>query len=216
MTLTEGITRINYALRGIDDDAPNATTDEYVYWLSLLNKKQDELYSDTTKNWNLAYSYASLGAVTSATTSVPVATNFMSASDKAVFVSTADSTEKKLAIVKANDRTNGVYLGGNPLALYIPTSTITEDGTLYLPGYYQPAYPVDPTDLIPLPDPNWGVTAVAAEIAFSDITYEDKAEALQARANFLYGLMAKNNRSGTFQNPRTTPYNITRIRNTEG
>jgi hypothetical protein len=31
-------------------------------------------------------------------------------------------------------------------------------------------------DDLPLPDPYWGVMAVAAEVAFNDIVYEDKAE----------------------------------------
>ena len=54
MTLTDAITRLNYILRGTDDDAPTSGTDEYTYWLDTLNRKKNELYNDTTNTWRTA------------------------------------------------------------------------------------------------------------------------------------------------------------------
>lgn len=109
--------------------------------------------------------------------------------------------------------------GGNPQTL-----TFTEDivstssmvgGSLVLPGYYMPDDVSAATDLLPVPDSNWLVMATAAEIAFADIVYEDRAEALNTKANALWRSMVAKNRRGAFGQPRTTPYNIkSRIRDT--
>lgn len=116
---------------------------------------------------------------------------------------------------------NAYIAGMNPQVLTITTDIAsTEDivgGTLYVPGYYMPA-DVDITDssaLIPLPDPYWGVMAVAAEVAFGDITYEDKVEGLQTKANALYMQMVRTNRRGTYNNPKAVPTNVYKIRSTE-
>ena len=85
-------------------------------------------------------------------------------------------------------------------------------GELVLPAYYLPVELDAATDEIPLPDPNWGVTAVAADLAFADITYEDRASTLNDKANYLDNLMVKNNRRGTYKNPRITPTVVKRIR----
>ena len=42
MLVSEAIVGINYALRGTEDDAPLEGTEEYTYWLHLLNKKKNE------------------------------------------------------------------------------------------------------------------------------------------------------------------------------
>jgi len=93
----------------------------------------------------------------------------------------------------------------------------TEDivgGTLSVPGYYLPADMTATTDVLPFPNPNWGTMATAAEIAFNDIIYEDKADGINAKANALYAQMAQANRSGTWNNPRKVPINVNRIRDT--
>lgn len=51
MDVTTAISGISYALRGTDDDAPLVSSDEWVYWLSVLNRKKDEFYRDLTKQW---------------------------------------------------------------------------------------------------------------------------------------------------------------------
>ena len=71
------------------------------------------------------------------------------------------------------------------------------------------------TDELPLPDPYWGVMAVAAEVAFGDITYEDRSEGLNTKANNLYMQMVRNNRRGTYNNPKKAPVNVYHIRGTE-
>jgi len=85
------------------------------------------------------------------------------------------------------------------------------DGTLVLPGHYMPDDVSATTDILPFLDPNWAVMAVAAEIAFNDITYEDKAPDLNAKANALYRQMVKRNRALVYGQPRKTPYNVKRI-----
>jgi len=45
--VTTAISGINYALRGVDDEAPLDGTEEWDYWLSVLNRKKDELFRDT-------------------------------------------------------------------------------------------------------------------------------------------------------------------------
>lgn len=52
MIVSEAISGINYALRGIDDDAPTAGGDEHNYWLATLNRKKNELFSDASQLWS--------------------------------------------------------------------------------------------------------------------------------------------------------------------
>ncbi|MEY2666371.1 MAG: hypothetical protein RLZZ384_542, partial [Pseudomonadota bacterium] len=56
MNLNTFYTRTSYALRGIDEDPPTHGDEEAIYWLSLLNRKKDELYQDLTKNWYPCFS----------------------------------------------------------------------------------------------------------------------------------------------------------------
>ncbi len=112
-----------------------------------------------------------------------------------------------------------VYLRGRKPQVLVFTVTIASTeaiigGTLTAPGYYRPT-DIDLTDEdadIPVDDPNWLVMATAAQIAFNDITYEDKFEDLNGQANVLYRNMARKNRRGTFKNPRITPIKVQRIR----
>jgi hypothetical protein len=217
------LSKVNYALRGTDDDAPSFGSEEANYWVSLLNTKKDELYRDVTKNWSSAYDVRSLGTITaSATPTYDIDTtnsDFLAASDR-VYVVKTDTRRVYFDIIHPEERetTNQhVFIAGNnPQTLYFANEIKASDsivgGTLYLPGYYLPADVTDATDDVPLPDPNWGVTAVAAELAFADITYEDRAPTLNDKANYLYNLMVKNNRRGTYKNPRITPTVVKRIR----
>lgn len=289
MTLSEAITRISYALRGTDDDPPTSGTDEYTYWLSLLNRKKDELYYDVGKQWSDIYKSASPdepGTVATTGTTTLIGTNTFFTDYKAgdkitvdgetdrtidaitsdtaltvtvAFANTAsgktftrttiiddtvgaynvhrnllgisdrayvlDTTGQKhfLDVIHPQERdysTRQVHLsGGNPQIL-----TFTEDiesgeaidgGTLVIPGYYLPADLTTGTELLPIPDPNWMVMAVAAEIAFSDIIYEDRAETLNVKANALWTAMLARNRRGSYGNTRKMPYAMKRIRDTK-
>ena len=74
-----------------------------------------------------------------------------------------------------------------------------------IPGFYRPANITAAADLLPFDDFNWGIVATAAELAFADIVYEDKAADLNGKANALYRAMSNNNRSGTYGNTRIIP-----------
>jgi len=288
VTLTQAITKISYALRGTDDDAPASGTDEYTYWLSLLNSKKDELYYDVGKQWSFIYKSSAPnepGTVATTGTTTLTGTNtyfndykagdkitvsgetirtiatitsdtvltvtvafsntassktftrttvidsaveaysahryLLGASDK---VYTLDSSDDKtffdLIHPQEKDYTNQcVYLsGGNPEILSFTediesTDSIVGD-SLIVPGYYLPADLTTSTDLLPVPDPHWLVLAVAAEVAFADIVYEDRAETLNNKANARWRAMVARNRRGVYGEPRKTPYNVKRITDT--
>lgn len=109
--------------------------------------------------------------------------------------------------------------GANPQVLTFSETIASTDsivgGSISVPGYYMPDDVSLEADVLPIPDPYWGVLATAAEIAFSDVTYEDKAEGLNTKANNLFRLMSRKNKRGTFGNPRVTPTKAYRIRDTE-
>jgi hypothetical protein len=279
MLVSTWLTRVSYALRGTDDDAPSIGTDEANYWLDTLNRKKDELYEDVSILWRIAYKSTAPNepgtvATTGTTTLTGTGTNFndyavgdkivvsgetvrtiatitsdMSLTVTVAFSNTAsgksftrqtiiatgvedynlhrkflapaervhvtdtDSHRHFYDVIQPQEKdytSKQVYISGSEPQIL----TFTEDtesteqivgGTLFIPGYYLPDDVSTATDTIPLPDPNWGVMAVAAEIAFNDIVYEDKAEGLNGKANYLYSLMAKKNRRGTHNNPRTVP-----------
>jgi hypothetical protein len=289
MTLTNAITAINYLLRGTDDSAPAASSEEFNYWLSTLNRKKDELYTDVGKQWSCIYkdeapnepgTVATTGTTTLTGTSTyftdykvgdqitvsgetvrtidtitsntvltvtvafsntasgktfthtsiiddtvdtySVHRNLLGASDK-IYVLDTSSNKVYLDLIHPQERdysTQQVHLSGvNPQIL-----TFTEDivsgesidgGSLVVPGYYLPADLTTGTDLLPVPDPNWLATATAAEIAFGDIIYEDKAEILNQRANALWKAMVATNRRATYGSSRKTPYSVKRITDTK-
>jgi hypothetical protein len=216
---------VNYALRGIDDDTPTIGSEEATQWLQTLNRKKNELFENVNVLFDATWEVKSLGAISAtATPTFNCDTTLIAPSDEVYAI---DSNSKRVYydIIKPRERPrNGraFYLSGmNPQVLTC-TNEIQSDedivgGTLYLPGYYMPADvdTADEDDVIPLPDPFWGVMATASDIAFSDITYEDKQEILQTQANNLYGQMVRKNRRGTYGNPKKTPHRGYRIRNTE-
>lgn len=225
MTASEFLTSVNDVLRGTDEDAPEIGSDDANLWLRTLNRKKNELYNDSKVLWDATWTIDSVGTVTaSATPTYNLESTLIAPSDQAYIVDT-NSQKVYLKIVRPKERpTTGraVYIAGmNPKVLYFTNEIeATEDivgGTLYLPGYYMPADIdiADGDEIVPLPDPYWGVLSVAAEIAFGDITYEDKAEGLNAKANALYSQMLRNNRRGTYDNPKKTPNNVYRIKSPE-
>jgi hypothetical protein len=68
---------------------------------------------------------------------------------------------------------------------------------------------------VPFLDPYYGVMIVASELAFNDITYEDKANDLAGKAQFLYQQMVRKNRKNTYGTRRPIPTSSYRIRSTE-
>lgn len=137
-----------------------------------------------------------------------------------VYVLKTDGNRTYIPLVAPEERnpdSRAVFISSiNPQKVYFTdTITSTEDivgGELRVPGYFMPDDLSATTDLLPFLDPNWAVLAVAAEVAFNDITFEDKAEALNAKANALYAQMIKKNRNLTYNNPRRVPTNVKRIR----
>lgn len=231
MTLADFYTRVNYALRGIDEDAPVHASDEAVFWLSTLNRKKDETYEDVAKNWSNTYEVRSIGTVTAtATPSYNLPADFLALSGDqnstnglsgGIYIITTDSKRVDINVINPNERdtvNRSAYIAGfNPQKVYI-TNAITADenivgGTVYAQGYYMPADVEDETDVLPFLDPNYAVMAVASEVAFSDITYEDKAPDLNAKANDLYKKMVQKNRNQLHNNPQPLKYNVKRIGN---
>ena len=281
MLVSEALSIISYALRGTDDSAPTFGDEEATYWLSLLNRKKDELYYDTGKQWSFIYkneapSEPGTVATTGTTTLTGTSTHFtdyragdkitvdgetertidvitsdtvltvtvafaktftrktiiasgvqtynvhrslLGASDKIYVLDTGDSKIflNQIHPQEDNHVTQSVYLSdGNPevltYTLDIESTDAMVGGSLIIPGYYLPADLTAETDTLPFPDPNWGSIAVASEVAFTDVVYEDRAEALNARANSLWNTMVHRNRRGTYDQPRKTPNNARRIR----
>lgn len=285
MTLGTALTRISYALRGLDDDAPTIGSDEANQWTEILNRKKDELYEDVTKEWSYSYRRTApneTGTVATTATTTLTGTGtfftdysvgdkltvvgetvrtiatitsdtvltvtsafsntasgktftrqiiiddgvdeyslnraFISPSDK-LYVLTTDNNKIFLNYKKPqeNDYTNRQVdiTGVNPRVLsFTDDIESTEDivgGELFVPGYYMPADISDEDDLLPVPDPNWLVAAVAAEVSSTDIVYEDRQENLTAKANYLYKLMNAKNRRGVYGNAKQIPNNVRRI-----
>jgi len=218
---------VNDALRGTDEDAPTLGTDEANLWLRTLNRKKNELYQNVKVLWNETWASQSLGAISaSATPTYNTDADLIAPSDKVYAIDT-NSQVVYYDIIKPKERPrNGraFYLAGmNPQVLYCTNAiTATEDivgGTLHLPGYYMPADidtdTEDGTTVVPFLDPYYAVMAVASEIAFNDITFEDKAADLAGKAQFLYMQMVRKNRKNTYGSARPIPTRVNRIRNTE-
>jgi len=282
MNVETALTKISYALRGIDDEAPTFGDDESNYWVSVLNDKKDELFKNPNLSWSSAFkavaptepgtvttagttalagtdtyftdyrvgdkitvsgeterTIATIVSDTSLTVTVAFSTtaseltlthksiiatgvqsynihrSFNNPSDQVVILKT-DGTYTYLDYIQPgarNDVKRGVYISGeNPKTLTINTTIqSTEDiigGEIQVPGFYVPDDISASTDLLPFPDPNWGVMATASEVAFNDVIYEDKASDLNQKANALYQAMAASNRKGEYARPRTVPYNM--------
>lgn len=230
MKVSKFLEQVNYALRGTDDDAPQATDDDGRYWLETFNRKKDEMYEDTTKNWRSAYDDDSEGkakliAVTAmARPSFDLPDSFLAPAGRAHVIDT-DGHYHYFDVVdpaEADPRIQQVYISGqNPQKLKfsaeIAADSVLVGGTLYMPGYFCPD-DIDPDaegvedKIIPVDDANWGVMATAAQIAFNDITYEEKFGDLNGQASILWKNMVKKNRKRGRGNPRVTPYAVRRIR----
>jgi hypothetical protein len=210
MLLSDALVKISYALRGLDDEAPAINTDEGDYWVSVLNTKKDELYKDTKQNWSSAYTVINLGTISASTAlsfDLPdkflgvAGDNFDDLHGSDGYIIKTNGERTNIKVIKPSERTSAqqLYISGlNPQTITF-TQEITADdeivgGTLFLPAYVIPDDVSLETDALPVPDADWLVFATAAELAFSDIIYEDKAEGLNTKANNLYRLMMANNR----------------------
>lgn len=220
MVLSDFFNQVNSAYRGSDDDTPAAGTADRTLWVLTTNRKIREWATDPNTRWRSRFSATySPGIIASGTQSYNLATTFFAPSDKVIITKT-DGNDVEYEIVSPQDRdqvSKAVYISGtNPQVLTF-YDEITSDsdivgGTIYVPSYSIPAdIEDDDAAVIPVDDPYWLVYAVAAELAFNDITYEYKNADLQAKANNLWVKMLATNRQGTAGNPRVARYNIMRI-----
>jgi hypothetical protein len=141
---------------------------------------------------------------------------FLLPSDDATVVDTSDN-DNPLLIEKPQERIDGaVYLSGRlPQLLTFKTDLESTDpligGELQVPGHYLPVELTTATDTIPVDDAYWLVYSVAGELAFNDLTYEDKAPDLFSKANVQWRNMSQNDRRGGSGRPRTARTSVTRI-----
>lgn len=226
--------RTSYALRGTDEEPPTVGDDEANYWLSVFNRKKDELYEDTTKNWRYSYDVRSIGTISADPALIlNLPTDFIAPSGDestgdgmggGAYAITTDGQRINLALINPEERNphaQAVFIAGlNPEKLHFTCPIGSDDrlvgAELFLPGHYMPADVQEADDLIPLSVPSWGVMATASEIAFNDITYEDKSPDLNDKANALYRQMERKNRGTVHNSPRPVRTNIARIRGVSG
>lgn len=225
MLLSEAISQISYILRGTDDDAPVSGTEEHTYWLSFLNRIKNGYFQDVVQTPSEAYSVESLGTITaSATPSYNLDATFIAPSgdgdSSGVYVVTTSDQRINFTLIKPEQRSverQEVYIAGtNPEKLYFSNEIEATDqivgGELFVAGYYMPADLADDADVLPFSYPDWAVLATAAEIAYNDIVYEDRADGISARAEEAYRKMTNKKRRGTYGQPRRTPSLVSRIR----
>lgn len=286
MTLESLITKINYALRGTDDNAPSFGDDEWDQWVSVANDLRDSALRDANKSWKTMFKSCKDSnpdepgtvATTATTTLTGTGTNFTDyrvgdkinvsgetvrtiatiTSDTVLTVTVAfsntatgktfwrdiivatgveeyklhrrfylpsnnavitktDGYDRDYGLVDPDDRETGkAYISGDEpqTVTFYDEIESTDDivgGSLKMPGYYLPSQLSASTDLVTQVDPYWLIKATAAEIAFSDITYEDKYEDLNGQASTLYRSWIRRNRRGTVNQPRVSPVNVQRI-----
>jgi hypothetical protein len=204
--------RVNYNLRGTDDEAPVSGTEDYDYWIDTFNRIKDELYGDVSKKWRGSWTTKNLGVIAAnAAPSFNLDASYLGSSDY-IYIIDVNGQRHEYDVVQPQDRDikcREVYISGmNPEVLYFTNAILTgEDiigGTLYAPGFWLPPDITGDASTIPLTDPNWGAMRMAAELAFNDLTYEDKAPDLNNKATNLYNLMAARNRLATTKNPNTS------------
>jgi len=209
--------RINYALRGIDDDTPAEGSEEATYWLSVINRKKDEWAYDPNENWSSLFAVRTLAdPIAAATQSYNLDSDFMRPSDD-VFVEVGPKKIKHRLVEPQLRDSGDVFITGKILN-FTDTIEATDErvgGDILMPGFYSPIDLTAFDDDVLIDDPNWLVMAVAADIAFSDVTYEDKYADLVGMANDLYSKMKSANRKGTITSPRQVKTSVQRIGSVE-
>lgn len=201
--------RVNFNLRGTDDDAPTQGGDDYPYWIDTYNRIKDEVYGNVTQRWTEGWQVLSLGTIIAATIpTFDIDPTYLGMSDVAYIIDPDGKYhEYDITDPQSRDpRCRQVYIAGqNPKKLYftnpIAANEVIIGGELFLPGYYLPADAVNDASVVLLPDSNWGAMKMAAELAFNDLTYEDKAPDLNAKAENMYRMMSNRNRMRGAKNP---------------
>ena len=186
----------------------------------------DTISSDTVLTVTVAFSNTATGKTFTRTPVVSSAVQVYNLNSRLirpsddVYVTTTDNERIDFSLLKPQLRDfvpNPVFISGiNPQTLtFVDDITATSQlvgGTITVGGYFKPAELTAFSATVELPDPNWLAMATAAEIAFNDVSYEDKSSELNAKANALYMAMKAANRRGTITHPRTIPTSVRRIR----
>lgn len=179
----------------------------------------NSITSDTVLTVSAAFDNTDSGLTFTKATIIKIGTtrynlhrSYLAPSGRAQIMKT-DGNISYIDIIKpqeASNMTRNVYIEDeNPENLVFTNSITSNDGlvggTLIVPGYYMPDDISEENDILPFTIPDWAVYQCASEIAFNDITYEDKAGDLNNKANALYQQMMSRNRRGTTDHPRITP-----------
>lgn len=217
MNITTLFSQINQSFRGSDDDPPTAGTD-FNNWLIATNRKKDEWARDGKHTWRSLFAVNSVGTVSSGSQSYDLDTNFLVASDK-VTVTTLTGSVVDYVVGEPQERDRyqkSCYISGtDPQTLTFNDQFSSTDsvigGTIKVAGYYIPDDYTSGGSIVTIDDPYWLVYAVAADLAFNENSYTDKAPDLNAKANNLYSQMVSNNRRGSSNMPRQARTNVNRI-----
>lgn len=219
MLVSSLISKISYALRGLDDVSPSEGSEEANYWLAVANQKKDEWATDPKHDWDSLFEERALVAlVANGDNTYNLPTDFIRATDSVFVTNGTRVSEFTITTPSMRDRdSSSVYISGkNPEVLnfngQIATTSQYNGGTITVPGFYLPADMTAFSDTVPVDNPYWLVFAVASEIAFNDTSYEDKAPDILAKANEYYMAMTAANRKGTVTLPRKIQTKVKVIR----
>jgi hypothetical protein len=219
MIVSDAMNEINDAFRGLDDVVPIEGSDEWNYWLRTLNKKKNELYLNSKINLSDIWDVKDVGTIAAdAAPSFTLADSFIGPSDS-IYCVDADGRRTDFDIIPPRERDplkrNVFIAGNNPKTLYFTNAILAGEpivgATLSVPGYYLPDDVANDNDDLPFNDPQWVIMAAAAEIAFNDLVYEDKAPDLQTEADTLWQQMMSTDRVDTYGNSRKIPVRVWRI-----
>jgi hypothetical protein len=213
---------VNDAYRGTDDDAPTIGTTDGNEWLRITNRLKNDWALDEKVDWRSLFATRTLSPVVAVgTQSYNLPADFLNAANEVLITSTG-GTIVEYALIDPSERRNcdprSCFItgpkGGTQVLTFVDTfntGDITIGGTISIDGYFKPADLTASTDVIPVDDPNWLIFAVAAELAFNELTYQDKAPDIQAKANVKYTQMVQSNRRGSNRNPRRVRTLVNRI-----
>lgn len=220
MLVSDFMDNVNDAVRGTDDDTPVEGTTDWKYWLRVANRKNAELYGDTNNQLPTSWQLLEIGTIKAGSTvSFDLDDNFIGTSDNAYIIYGDTNQRLDIDIIKPQEkdyRKQQIFISGsNPQTLFFTKAIMNDEsiigGKLYMGAFVMPDVLVLGSDTVICEDPYWLVMATAAEIAANDLTYEDKAPDLNAKANNLYKIMIRKSRRGTYGNPRKSPINVRRI-----
>lgn len=218
MTVETLLTQINAAYRGTDDDAPADGTPDFDLWLATANRKQNEWARDGKNTWQSLFEIREVGTVAAGTQVYDLDEEIILPANKVIVTTTGDQV-LEYTISKPQERQRflrSAYISGRDPQTLTFYDTITSDsqidgGTISIAAYFVPEDLTSVSDVVSVDDPYWLVYAVASELAFNDLTYEDKYQDLNVKANNLWRQMSQNNRRGTSDFPRTARTNVNRI-----